>query len=125
MKLTDGLELALSIKERETRKSTILRYSSFVNRFIGYLKQREMESMKLEDFSKKDAIHYLDYVLCNKGVSALTRNNYLQAMKTLFYVLHEREYIQENPFAKIKKLKATKKRVRCLVLWSVRLCQVS
>ncbi|WP_052600231.1 site-specific integrase [Aureispira sp. CCB-QB1] len=110
MKLIEGLDLALQIKEKETRKSTILRYSSFVNRFTDYLKMREKEQMELEDFRKREAIHYLDYVLCNKGVSPLTRNNYLQAMKTLFYVLTEREYIEENPFAKIKKLKAPKKR---------------
>lgn len=110
MKLIEGLDLALQIKEKETRKSTILRYSSFVTRFIDYLKLQEMEQMQLEEFSKKNAIKYLDYVLCEKGVSPLTRNNYLQAMKTLFYVLTEREYTDENPFAKIKKLKAPKKR---------------
>lgn len=110
MKLIEGLDLALRIKERETRKSTILRYSSFVSRFIDYLKLQEMEQIKLEAFRKKDAIHYLDYILCQKEVSPLTRNNYLQAMKTLFYVLTEREYIEENPFAKIKKLKSPKKR---------------
>lgn len=88
MKLIEGLDLALKIKEKETRKSTILRYSSFVTRFIDYLKLQEMEQMQLEEFSKKDAIKYLDYVLCEKGVSPLTRNNYLQAMKTLFYSLN-------------------------------------
>jgi integrase len=110
MKLIEGLNLALNIKSNETKKSTILRYSSFVNRFELYLKLKELVEMELGDFGKREAHHYLDYVLCVKNVSPVTRNNYLQAMKTLFYVLTEREYTKDNPFAKIKKLKAPKKR---------------
>lgn len=110
MKLIEGLNLALSIKSNETKKSTNLRYSSFVTRFELYLKLKGQEDIELSAFRKRDAHHYLDYVLCEKKVSPVTRNNYLQAMKTLFYVLTEREYMEENPFAKIKKLKAPKKR---------------
>jgi len=49
-------------------------------------------------------------VLLKKKVVAVTRNNYLQAMRLLFYVLVDREYIDKNPFAGLKKLKATQKR---------------
>lgn len=110
MQLIEGLNLALRIKSNETKKSTILRYSSFVHRFELYLKSKGLEKIELDAFGKREAHHYLDYVLCVKNVSPITRNNYLQAMKTLFYVLTEREYTKDNPFAKIKKLKAPKKR---------------
>lgn len=110
MKLIAALEMALSLKSKETRTKTVQTYSSFLNMFIKYWLDLKNKNSLLDDFRKKDAIHYLDYVLITKGVSPITRNNYLTTMRTLFYVLVDREYIDKNPFAGIKKLKVGRKR---------------
>ena len=110
MKLIKALELAFELKAKESRRNTILCYSSFISIFDSYLKATNKSHYQLSDFNKKEAMQYLDYVLINRKVSALTRNNYLKAMKVLFFVLVDREYIETNPFSGIKKLKIEKKR---------------
>lgn len=110
MKLIEGLRLSLRIKESETKESTSADYARFIKRFEDYLILKKMQDLALKDFKKQDAMQYLDYVLSERRVEALTRNNYLLTMRALFYVLKDREYIVENPFACIKKLKVAKKR---------------
>ncbi|WMX15266.1 site-specific integrase [Aureispira sp. CCB-E] len=110
MKLIQAIEFAFELKARESRRNSIVTYSSFVSIFTNYLKETKKANYKLEDFTKKEAIQYLDYVLVKRNVSALTRNNYLKAMKVLFYVLIDRDYIKTNPFSGIKKLKIERKR---------------
>lgn len=75
MKLIEALELALELKSKESRRSTILTYSSFVVIFDSYLKDTRKKGYKLADFNKREAMQYLDYVLVKRKVSALTRNN--------------------------------------------------
>jgi integrase len=108
--LIQALEFAFELKAKESRRNSIVVYSSFVHIFKNYLKETGKEAYHLKDFTKKEAIQYLDHVLIKREVSALTRNNYLKAMKVFFYVLIDREYIEINPFSGIKKLKIERKR---------------
>lgn len=110
MKLIEAIEFAFELKAKESRRHSIVTYSSFVHIFKNYLKETGKAEYQLKDFSRQEAIQYLDHVLIKRKVSALTRNNYLKAMKVLFFVLMDREYITENPFSGIKKLKIEKKR---------------
>jgi len=110
MKLITALELAFELKAKESRRNTILSYSSFISIFDQYLKDTNKRHYYLADFNKQEAMQYLDYVLIHRNVSALTRNNYLKAMRVLFFVLVDRDYIQSNPFSGIKKLKIEQKR---------------
>jgi integrase len=110
MKLIEAIEFAFELKAKESRRHSIVTYSSFVHIFKNYLKETGKAEYQLKDFSRQEAIQYLDHVLIKRKVSALTRNNYLKAMKVLFFVLVDREYITENPFSGIKKLKIEKKR---------------
>jgi integrase len=110
MKLIEAIEFAFELKAKESRRHSIVTYSSFVHIFKNYLNEMEKADYNLKDFNKREAIQYLDHVLIKRKVSALTRNNYLKAMKVLFFVLIDREYITENPFTGIKKLRIEKKR---------------
>ena len=110
MKLKDALHLALKIKSKELRKSSDDTYLSFLRIFNIYLLHINRTDMLLSEFGKREAMQYLDYILIHREVSALTRNNYLKAMKSIFYVLVDREYIEKNPFSGIRKLKAEKKK---------------
>lgn len=112
MKLIEGLQLALELKKHESRKKTILDYSSLLNRFIKYWTKLGNKNSELKDFDKQDALQYLDYVFLTKKVVAVTRNNYLITMKALFYVLVDRGHISKNPFAGIKRLKVAQKKRR-------------
>lgn len=112
MKLIEGLKIALELKKHEARKKTILDYSSLLERFTKYWEELGNIDSHLEDFTKLDALQYLDYVLLKKKVAPITRNNYLINMKSLFYVLVDRGYINNNPFVGIKRLKVPQKKRR-------------
>lgn len=110
--IVEALRLAESIKATYIRKISADEYRNFIDRFEVYLKSNEMHGMNLSDFTRRHAVRYLDEVLRERKLNALTRNNYMRVMRALFYVLVEREYIAANPFAKIKRLKETQKRRR-------------
>ncbi len=110
--IVEALRIAESIKATYVRKVSADEYRNFVDRFEVYLKSKQMENMKLSEFTKRHAVRYLDDILLSRKVNALTRNNYMRVMRALFYVLVEREYVKANPFANIKRLKETQKRRR-------------
>lgn len=110
--IVEALRLAESIKATYVRKVSADEYRNFVDRFEIYLKRKKIESMKITEFTKRHAVRYLDDILLTRKVNALTRNNYMRVMRALFYVLIERGYIDNNPFANIKRLKESQKRRR-------------
>lgn len=110
MKVLQALEIAFSIKALECSHETMLDYRSYINNFKGYWSLEHDKDFLLEDFRKREALQYLDYLLLEKQHEAITRNNNLRGMKVLFNVLADREYIYENPFVGIKPLKVKKKR---------------
>lgn len=64
-------------------------------------------------FNKKFVADFLDYVYIERKVLPRTRNNYLDAVRTLSKWMFEKDYITERPEAEIKpitKKKITKKR---------------
>ena len=112
MKLIEGLEIAFELKKYESRRKTTLDYSSLITRFIKYWTDLGNVNTELNNFNKQDAFRYLDHILLKQKVLPVTRNNYLTRMKALFYVLVDREYITNNPFAGIKLIKITQKKRR-------------
>ena len=110
MKLLEALEFAFEIKAQECSHETMLDYRSYITNFKTYWSIKEDFNSLLSDFSKRNALHYLDFLLMEKKHEAITRNNNLRGMKVLFNVLTVREYIPENPFVGIKPLKVKKKR---------------
>lgn len=112
MKLLEALYFAFEIKSRECREKTVLDYGSYLNRFAKYWVGLGKEHSLLEDFTKQDAITYLDYVFTVKKISAVTRNNHFRKLRAMFYVLVERDLIQKNPFTGVKKLRTEKKKRR-------------
>ena len=110
MKLLEALVFAFEIKAQECSHETMLDYRSYITNFKTYWSIKEDFNSLLSDFSKRNALHYLDFLLMEKKHEAITRNNNLRGMKVLFNVLTVREYIPENPFVGIKPLKVKKKR---------------
>ena len=110
MKLLEALEIAFEIKAQECRHETMLDYRSYINNFKTYWALKEEFNSLLSDFSRRNALHYLDFLLMEKQHEAITRNNNLRGMKVLFNVLLDREYVSDNPFVGIKPLQEKKKR---------------
>lgn len=110
MKLIPALEMAYEIKGRECSHETMLDYRSYVNNFKGYWALHGDPMALVADFKKKDAFLYLDYLMQEKKHETITRNNNLRAMKALFYILTDREFVLANPFVGIKPLKVKAKR---------------
>ena len=99
----------LSIKTKDLREESIRSYRSYINIFIEWLSFQNKDTMITQDFTKYDAVNYLDWITTNKKVSANTWNNYRSFMITLFEWLIERGYYNVNHFAKIKSKKRTEK----------------
>lgn len=110
MRIIDAIELAWQIKGQDCSHETMLDYRSYINNFKSFLIENELINKQLEDFFKKDALFYLDYLVFTKKHEPITRNNNLRGMKGLFYVLKDREYVKENVFVGIKPLKVRAKR---------------
>ncbi|WMX16500.1 phage integrase N-terminal SAM-like domain-containing protein [Aureispira sp. CCB-E] len=104
MRLLEALELAFGIKAQECSRETMLDYRSYINNFKFYWVLYGDIYFRLEDFKKRQALHYLDFLLLEKKHEAITQNNNLRGMKVIFNVLTEREYISDNPFVGIKLL---------------------
>ncbi len=107
--ITQGLDLAYQIKSSFVSFKSAQDYKGFIERFKSYLADTNQQNKLLTEFSRPDALRYLDWLLIHKKINTCTRNNYLTVLKNMFFVLLEREYIKTNPFVGIKKLREPQK----------------
>jgi len=103
--LANALELALQLKGG-LRPKSIITYRTTVN----HLTKFAGEDILIKDFTTKQATYFMDHLLLHDGKSGRTCNNIRGHLRLLFNVLIDREYIQDNPFKKIKKLPQETKR---------------
>jgi len=61
--------------------------------------------MRINKFTRKHAVAFLDYGLFDRKIGARTYNNYIERMKAILNELVDREYLEVNPFSKMKKKK--------------------
>lgn len=102
--LLDLLGEMLQVKNKTLRPRSQQMYSHTYNQLSDYLKQADMASIEVNQFGKSDAVKFCDYLI-KLGFRGKTINNTIGYIKTLFFMLVERGYIKDNPFAGIKKLK--------------------
>lgn len=113
--IVDALQIALKFKLQTDREHTRITYSSFTSIFTKWLEDNQWHILPLSAFDKAKAKQFLDHVLLErkdrygKPVSNRTYNNYIINMRSLFYELVEREYINDNPFAGHKPRKEEQK----------------
>lgn len=110
MILRNLLLKALDVKGMECSHDTALDYKSYIKNFTDYLFHIEQPDILVEQFRRRHALEYSDYLLGVKNHAHITRNNNIRGMKSLFYILMDREYVEVNHFAKIKKLREAQKR---------------
>ncbi len=110
--IVDALELAEKIKCNTDRERTIGMVESMCRIFNEFLDIKKWKKMKINDFSKKHAVAFLDYGLFTRNIGPRTYNNYIERMKAILNELVDREYLDVNPFAKMKKKKILGKKRR-------------
>jgi integrase len=107
-----AVQLALQAKINTTELNTHRSYQSHARIFLQYCEEKKISQLDIRDFTKKDAYNYMDYVLIERKLSPKTYNNYVIHMRSLWYVMVEREMIQKNPFVGIKRAAVEKKNRR-------------
>lgn len=107
--LLDAVDMAYKIKCRSDRQKTGRTYGSVVNYFTRYIRSLGREHSQLKDFSFRDAMMFMDHVTLEKKLKARTYNNYRQFMTAIWNELKDRAYVNDNPWSRVKKQKATDK----------------
>jgi integrase/recombinase XerD len=88
------------------RKRTQDTYSCLIRRFKEFLndKRYHLSTLTIEEFNYVHAQKFMDYYLEERKVENRTYNYALMHMRSFFTVLMEREWVNVNPFKKIKML---------------------
>lgn len=113
--ILDAMQVALKFKLQSDREHTRITYKSFTNIFSEWVRVQGWQNLPIAAFDRQKAKLFLDSVLTDrrdrnqKPVGNRTYNNYIINMRSLFYELHERHYIKENPFANHKPRKEEQK----------------
>lgn len=110
--IIQAIEITKQIKLQTDRKRTKDVVESMCRIFTEWIRNKGWGSMPIKDFTRKYAISFLDYVSIERKVSPTTYNNYIERMRALFNELKDREYIEKNPFSKMKKRRVTGKNRR-------------
>lgn len=109
-KIGPQLEEMLSIRSCTLRKRSTEIYGNALKFFIKWCSERGYDTLDVKDFTKIHALEYVDYLKKVRHFSGKSCNNTVSYLKTLFFMLVEREIISKNPFCAIKKSKEEKGR---------------
>lgn len=102
--LSATLNYIIGLKEKSCRKRTTFTYRSMVNQLLKWLEKKGMKNITVDDFNVHLAQEYMDYTLLVQKNNSRTYNNRITALRTIFNVLINREYIESNPFSKVVRL---------------------
>jgi len=91
------------------RPDSIRTYNSLLNIFSEWCRTHHKISTPCSIFSRDDASQFLIDSSLKKNLKPRTYNNYLVVMRTVFNRLIEHQYCIKNPFADMKKKRATEK----------------
>lgn len=100
--IKQALEIAALVK-MQGRAATVSAYRYSSNVFIEFLCHNELDKVGVGEFSPQMALRFLDWIVLDKKLSNVSHNNLGSKLRTMFEVLKEREYINENPFSGFKK----------------------
>lgn len=98
--LKKALEIKLADSDRIRSHET---WNYHYRVFYDYLAINNLLNIKGGDFTKSDAIEFMDYIKVVRKLGNCTYNNYKTTLCSFFSLLEDRGYIAVNPFSKIKK----------------------
>lgn len=100
--LKEAIELAVAVKQRLPRLSSRRKYVTVAKPLLAWIKAHKLEKMPVVEFTRKDARGYWDFLTLGKEYRGKTLNNYLDALRSLWTEMDEREMVKENPWIRIK-----------------------
>lgn len=106
--LIQSLQEMLEVRSCSIRKRSAEIYGNALKFFAKWCNEKGYDLLEVSEFSKKHAIEYVDYLKKVRNFSGKTCNNTVSYLKTIFFMLVEREIISSNPFCAIKKSKEEK-----------------
>jgi integrase len=110
--LIEAIEKAMHLKAQSASKGSRNSYRSMGKIFVTYIRQKRLQKLPAHRFSRREAIRYMDYLSIQKKLGARSYNNHLTYCKSLFQLLIDREYLEKNPFDRIKRKRAKGKNRR-------------
>lgn len=111
--LQAALEKIEQIKYASVRKASRNSYASIVRRFRTWCADHQYLSGNVEEFSRAMAVAYLDEIRMDSRVGARSFNNHLSTLRSFFAEMLQRDWIQANPFAGIRRQRVKEKNRRC------------
>ena len=99
-----SLNHLLGLKKKTVTKRTLESYANAVSRFINWLSEKGLNETPPELIKRNHIVEYLDEFTNIHELSANTRNNHLNLIRSMFSVLYSKEVIDRNPASGIPKL---------------------
>ncbi len=96
------------------REDTVRSYKSFIRMLDFYLNKQKIKIDTVSQIDRIFIIHFLDFMLYERGVSPRTYNNYISSFITFLNFCIDKGYTKHNPALTIKKLQNQKKRRKVL-----------
>jgi len=105
--LKDAINRAMEVKEQSSlAHGSKNAYRSARNIFLDFVKNKQMESMLVNDFSTYNSTLFMDWLRTDRQISsAKTINKYRDFMKTFWNEMKSRQMVIGNPWENIKKEK--------------------
>lgn len=107
-KIGPELDEMLSVRSCTLRKRSIEMYRCVLKFFKLWCEAKGYNTLRSDQFTHLQALEYVDYLKRERKYSSKTCNDTVGYLKTLFFMLVERDIIKSNPFCKIKKSKEEK-----------------
>jgi integrase len=101
--LLKAIQKGIDLKGRTASKGSQNSYRSMGKALLHYIKSKRLQQLPAEQFSRREALRYMDHLSIQKQFSPRTYNNHLTYCKSIFQLLIDREYLEKNPFERIKR----------------------
>lgn len=109
VKLTTAIEIFYNAKSKELRPDSLRSYKSFTDTFLLWMEKKRQTEMFSVNFTRANALEFLDSKYETGQISSNTYNNYVEFFKVVWSWLKDKQYVIENVFASIRKKKQTTK----------------
>lgn len=103
-----ALAMALGRKKAMVSAKTYSQYSSVARIFSEWITAQGFDQAPALHFTGRLARAFFDHLM-PRGLTGKTLNNYLIALKALFYELVRSEYLDQNPFSSVPKFRESRK----------------
>lgn len=107
----------LSPKTFDVYKRVFKEFDIYFDKNLNLYELKMREASQFIEYLLKDKVYYLDRFHNTgrvRGIKPTTVNTYLKACKSIYQVLVDLEYIESNPFKKIKTVKRQEERIKTI-----------